>query len=164
LADLKAEVKGKSTHWENEKKSISKIREIKERIEKTKQEMKEAEREVNYTRLAELQYGEMSQLEKELKQEEQKLVTLQKDVKMLKEEVDEEDVARLSRSGQAFLFPGMLEGEVEKLIHMEERLRKGSSVRTMRSVPFPMPVRRSRTGLAGPQPAHWIVLFMGPTG
>jgi ATP-dependent Clp protease ATP-binding subunit ClpB len=164
LADLKAEVKGKSTHWENEKKSISKIREIKERIEKTKQEMKEAEREVNYTRLAELQYGEMSQLEKELKQEEQKLVTLQKDVKMLKEEVDEEDVAEVVSKWTGIPVSRMLEGEVEKLIHMEERLRKRVVGQDDAISAVSNAVRRSRTGLQDPNRPIGSFIFMGPTG
>ncbi len=164
LADLKAEVKGKSVHWENEKKSISKIREIKERIEKTKQEMKEAEREVNYTRLAELQYGEMSQLEKELKQEEQKLVTLQKDVKMLKEEVDEEDVAEVVSKWTGIPVSRMLEGEVEKLIHMEERLRKRVVGQDDAISAVSNAVRRSRAGLQDPNRPIGSFIFMGPTG
>ena len=123
LADLRTEVNEKTLKWENEKKSISKIREIKERIEKTKQEMKEAEREVNYQRLAELQYGEMSHLEGELKKEEQRLAELQKSEKMLKEEVDEEDVAEVVSKWTGIPVSRMLEGEVEKLIHMEERLK-----------------------------------------
>jgi len=164
LADLKAEVKGKSVHWENEKKSISKIREIKERIEKTKQEMKEAEREVNYTRLAELQYGEMSHLEKELKQEEQKLVTLQKDVKMLKEEVDEEDVAEVVSKWTGIPVSRMLEGEVEKLIHMEERLRKRVVGQDDAISAVSNAVRRSRAGLQDPNRPIGSFIFMGPTG
>jgi ATP-dependent Clp protease ATP-binding subunit ClpB len=124
LADLKAEIKEKSLQWENEKKSISKIREIKERIEKTKQMMKEAERELDYTRLAELQYGEMTHLEQEMKKEEERLAVLQKDAKMLKEEVDEEDVAEVVSKWTGIPVSRMLEGEVEKLIHMEERLRQ----------------------------------------
>jgi ATP-dependent Clp protease ATP-binding subunit ClpB len=164
LADLKAEVKGKSVHWENEKKSISKIREIKERIEKTKQEMKEAEREVNYTRLAELQYGEMSQLEKELKQEEQKLVTLQKDMKMLKEEVDEEDVAEVVSKWTGIPVSRMLEGEVEKLIHMEERLRKRVVGQDDAISAVSNAVRRSRAGLQDPNRPIGSFIFMGPTG
>jgi len=164
LADLKADVKGKSAHWENEKKSISKIREIKERIEKTKQEMKEAEREVNYTRLAELQYGEMSRLEKELKEEEQKLVTLQKEVKMLKEEVDEEDVAEVVSKWTGIPVSRMLEGEVEKLIHMEERLRKRVVGQDDAISAVSNAVRRSRTGLQDPNRPIGSFIFMGPTG
>ena len=164
LADLKAEVKEKSVHWENEKKSISKIREIKERIEKTKQEMKEAEREVNYTRLAELQYGEMSHLEKELKGEEQKLVALQKEVKMLKEEVDEEDVAEVVSKWTGIPVSRMLEGEVEKLIHMEERLRKRVVGQDDAISAVSNAVRRSRTGLQDPNRPIGSFIFMGPTG
>ncbi len=164
LADLKADVKGKSAHWENEKKSISKTREIKERIEKTKQEMKEAEREVNYTRLAELQYGEMSHLEKELKEEEQKLVTLQKDVKMLKEEVDEEDVAEVVSKWTGIPVSRMLEGEVEKLIHMEERLRKRVVGQDDAISAVSNAVRRSRAGLQDPNRPIGSFIFMGPTG
>ena len=164
LADLKAEVKEKSVHWENEKKSISKIREIKERIEKTKQEMKEAEREVNYTRLAELQYGEMSHLEKELKEEEQKLVTLQKEVKMLKEEVDEEDVSEVVSKWTGIPVSRMLEGEVEKLIHMEERLRQRVVGQDDAISAVSNAVRRSRTGLQDPNRPIGSFIFMGPTG
>jgi DNA polymerase III delta prime subunit len=110
--------------WENEKKAISRIREVKEQIEKTKQMMKEAEREVNYTRLAELQYGEMSRLDGDLKKEEERLAELQKSEKMLKEEVDEEDVAEVVSKWTGIPVSRMLEGEVEKLVHMEERLRQ----------------------------------------
>ena len=124
LADLKEEVAEKKVKWENEKKAISRIREIKEQIEKTKQMMKEAEREVNYSRLAELQYGEMARLESELKKEEEKLAELQKNEKMLKEEVDEEDVAEVVSKWTGIPVSRMLEGEVEKLVHMEERLRQ----------------------------------------
>src|SRR4030043_1316685 len=109
LADLKAEVKGKSVHWEDEKKAISKLREIKERIEKKKQERKEAEREVDYTKLAELQYGEMAKLESDLKREEEKLTELQKNEKMLKEEVDEEDVAEVVSKWTGIPVSRMLE-------------------------------------------------------
>src|SRR4030067_132998 len=86
LADLKDEVKGKSLQWENEKKAISRIHQIKEQIEKTKQMRKEEEREVNYSRLAELQYGEMARLESELKKEEERLPAPQKKEERVKEE------------------------------------------------------------------------------
>ena len=164
LADLKAEVKEKSVQWENEKKSISKIREIKERIEKTKQEMKEAEREVNYTRLAELQYGEMSKLEAELKKEEEKLAELQKTEKMLKEEVDEEDVAEVVSKWTGIPVSKMLEGDVEKLIHMEERLRQRVVGQDEAIVAVSNAVRRARAGLQDPNRPIGSFIFMGPTG
>jgi ATP-dependent Clp protease ATP-binding subunit ClpB len=164
LADLKTEVKEKSLQWEKEKKSISKIREIKERIEKTKQEMKEAEREVNYTRLAELQYGEMSKLEGELKKEEEKLAELQKTEKMLKEEVDEEDVAKVVSKWTGIPVSKMLEGDVEKLIHMEERLRQRVVGQDEAIVAVSNAVRRARAGLQDPNRPIGSFIFMGPTG
>jgi len=164
LADLKAEVKEKSLQWEKEKKSISKIREIKERIEKTKQEMKEAEREVNYSRLAELQYGEMSKLEGELKKEEEKLAELQKTEKMLKEEVDEEDVAKVVSKWTGIPVSKMLEGDVEKLIHMEERLRQRVVGQDEAIVAVSNAVRRARAGLQDPNRPIGSFIFMGPTG
>lgn len=164
LADLKAEVKEKSLQWENEKKSISKIREIKERVEKTKQMMKEAERELDYTRLAELQYGEMTHLEQEMKKEEERLALLQKEAKMLKEEVDEEDVAEVVSKWTGIPVSRMLEGEVEKLIRMEERLRQRVVGQDDAINAVSNAVRRARAGLQDPNRPIGSFIFMGPTG
>jgi len=164
LADLKAEIKEKSLQWENEKKSISKISEIKERIEKTKQMMKEAERELDYTKLAELQYGEMTHLEQELKKEEERLAVLQKEGKMLKEEVDEEDVAEVVSKWTGIPVSRMLEGEVEKLIHMEERLRQRVVGQDDAINAVSNAVRRARAGLQDPNRPIGSFIFMGPTG
>ncbi len=154
LGDLKAEVREKTVKWENEKKAISRIREVKEQIEKTKQMMKEAEREVNYTRLAELQYGEMSRLESELKKEEERLAELQKIEKMLKEEVDEEDVAEVVSKWTGIPVTRMLEGEVEKLVHMEERLRR-RVVGQEDAIRCRLQCREEGKGRTpGPEPAH----------
>lgn len=164
LADLKAEVKEKTLKWENEKKAISQIRQIKERIEKTKQEMKEAEREVDYTKLAELQYGVMSKLENELKKEEERLIELQKNEKMLKEEVDEEDVAEVVSKWTGIPVSRMLEGEVEKLIHMEERLKQRVIGQEDAIIAVSNAVRRARAGLQDPNRPIGSFIFMGPTG
>ena len=164
LGDLKAEVKEKSLKWENEKKSISQIREIKERIEKTKQMMKEAERELDYTKLAELQYGEMTHLEQELKKEEERLAVLQKEGKMLKEEVDEEDVAEVVSKWTRIPVSKMLEGEVEKLVHMEERLKQRVVGQEDAIIAVSNAVRRARAGLQDPNRPIGSFIFMGPTG
>ena len=164
LAELKAEVKGKSLQWENEKKAISTIREIKEQMETTKQMMKEAERDLNYTKLAELQYGQMIHLEKELKQQEEKLAQLQKEEKMLKEEVDEEDVAEVVSQWTGIPVSRMLEGEVQKLIHMEGRLRQRVVGQDDAISAVSNAVRRSRTGLQDPNRPIGSFIFMGPTG
>jgi ATP-dependent Clp protease ATP-binding subunit ClpB len=164
LAGLKEKVKEKTLKWDNEKKGIARIRQIKERIEKTKQEMKEAERELNYTRLAELQYGEMTHLEKDLKQEEVRLAELQKSEKMLKEEVDEEDVAGVVSKWTRIPVSRMLEGEVEKLIHMEGRLRQRVVGQDDAIVAVSNAVRRARAGLQDPNRPIGSFIFMGPTG
>jgi ATP-dependent Clp protease ATP-binding subunit ClpB len=164
LADLKDQVKGKSLQWENEKKSISRIHQIKEQIEKTRQMMKEAEREVNYSRLAELQYGEMARLEGELKKEEERLAALQKSEKMLKEEVDEEDVAEVVSKWTGIPVSRMLEGETEKLIRMEERLKQRVIGQDDAVIAVSNAVRRARAGLQDPNRPIGSFIFMGPTG
>jgi len=164
LADLKEEVAERKVKWDNEKKAIAGIRGIKEQIEKTKQMMKEAEREVNYSRLAELQYGEMARLEGELKKEEGKLAELQKKEKMLKEEVDEEDVAEVVSKWTGIPVSRMLEGEVEKLIRMEERLKQRVVGQDDAIIAVSNAVRRARAGLQDPNRPIGSFIFLGPTG
>ena len=164
LSNLKAEIHEKKAKWENEKKAIARIRQIKEQIEKTKQMMTEAEREVNYTRLAELQYGEMAKLEGELKKEGEKLSVLQKSGKMLKEEVDEEDVAEVVSKWTGIPVSRMLEGEVDKLVRMEERLRQRVVGQEDAIVAVSNAVRRARAGLQDPNRPIGSFIFMGPTG
>ena len=164
LTDLKDEVKEKTLKWDNEKNAISRIHQIKEQMEKTKQMMKEAEREVNYSKLAELQYGEMARLENELKKEDEKLTELQKNEKMLKEEVDEEDVAEVVSKWTGIPVSRMLEGEVEKLIHMEEKLRQRVVGQEDAILAVSNAVRRARAGLQDPNRPIGSFIFMGPTG
>jgi ATP-dependent Clp protease ATP-binding subunit ClpB len=133
-------------------------------MEKTKQMMKEAEREADYSKLAELQYGEMTHLEKEQKREEEKLADLQKTGKMLKEEVDEEDVAEVVSKWTGIPVSKMLEGEVEKLIRMEERLRQRVVGQDDAIVAVSNAVRRARAGLQDPNRPIGSFIFMGPTG
>jgi ATP-dependent Clp protease ATP-binding subunit ClpB len=164
LAGLKHEVQEKKLRWENEKKAISRIQQIKEQMEKTKQMMKEAEREADYSKLAELQYGEMTHLEKEQKREEERLADLQKTGKMLKEEVDEEDVAEVVSKWTGIPVSKMLEGEVEKLVRMEERLRLRVVGQDDAIVAVSNAVRRARAGLQDPNRPIGSFIFMGPTG
>ncbi|MBM4350285.1 MAG: ATP-dependent chaperone ClpB [Deltaproteobacteria bacterium] len=164
LSGLKNEVQEKKLKWEKEKKAISQIQQIKEQMEKTKQMMKEAEREADYSKLAELQYGEMTHLEKEQKREEEKLVELQKAGKMLKEEVDEEDVAEVVSKWTGIPVKRMLEGEVEKLIRMEERLGQRVVGQDDAIVAVSNAVRRARAGLQDPNRPIGSFIFMGPTG
>jgi ATP-dependent Clp protease ATP-binding subunit ClpB len=164
LTGLKNEVQEKKLKWENEKKAISRIQQIKEQMEKTKQMMKEAEREADYSKLAELQYGEMIHLEKEQKREEEKLAELQREGKMLKEEVDEEDVAEVVSKWTGIPVSRMIEGEVEKLIRMEERLGQRVVGQEDAIVAVSNAVRRARAGLQDPNRPIGSFIFMGPTG
>ena len=164
LTGLKNEAQEKKLKWEKEKKAISRIQQIKEQMEKTKQMMKEAEREADYSKLAELQYGEMIHLEKEQKREEEKLAELQREGKMLKEEVDEEDVAEVVSKWTGIPVSRMLEGEVEKLIRMEERLRQRVVGQDDAIVAVSNAVRRARAGLQDPNQPIGSFIFMGPTG
>jgi ATP-dependent Clp protease ATP-binding subunit ClpB len=164
LSELKNEIQEKASKWENEKTAISRIHQIKEQMEKTKQMMKEAEREADYSKLAELQYGEITHLEREMKKEEEKLSDLQKEGKMLKEEVDEEDVAEVVSKWTGIPVSRMLEGEVEKLIRMEERLGQRVVGQEDAIVAVSNAVRRARAGLQDPNRPIGSFIFMGPTG
>ena len=109
-------------HWTQEKDAISRIREAKEKIEKAKLEQHAAERDGDLGRAAELRYGVLLDLEKQLEAENEKLAELQKTQKMLKEEVDEEDIATIVSSWTGVPVSRMLEGETEKLVRMEDAL------------------------------------------
>ncbi len=130
LAQLEREIEnlretsgGLKAHWQNEKASIQQIRSLKEKIESTKVEEQQAQRQGDLNRAAELRYGMLTQLQKDLEQANQKLAELQKNQKMLKEEVDAEDVAEVVAKWTGIPVSKMLEGEVQKLLKMEDRLR-----------------------------------------
>lgn len=124
LSDLKEKSSSMKAHWQLEKDSIQKIRKIKEDIEKTRMDSEKAELEGNLERASELRYGVLINLQKQLDEANKKLVELQKDKKMLKEEVDEEDIAEVVSKWTHIPVSRMLEGEMQKLVHMEERLRQ----------------------------------------
>jgi ATP-dependent Clp protease ATP-binding subunit ClpB len=164
LARLGEETRALKAHWEQEKKSIQKIREIKAQIEETKHEAERAERMADFGRAAELKYGRLTQLEKELAVEEQRLTELQKDRKMLKEEVDDEDIAEIVARWTGIPVSRMMESELQKLLKMEERLhdRVVGQEEAIRAVANA--VRRNRAGLADPNRPIGSFIFLGPTG
>ena len=124
LEDLKEKSRTMKAHWGLEKTAIQKIRETKERIEQLKVESQNAERQGDLTRAAELRYGKLLELNRELEEENKKLTELQSDQKMLKEEVDDEDVAEVVAKWTGIPVARMMEGEKQKLIRMEERIRE----------------------------------------
>jgi len=164
IAELKEKSSQMKAHWQNEKEAIAKIRTIKEQIDKFKYEEQKAEREGDLNKAAEIKYGKIPQLEKQLNEKNKILVDLQKDTKMLKEEVDEEDIAEIVSKWTGIPVKNMLEGEMEKLVRMEERLRQrvvgqDYAIRVVSDA-----VRRGRAGLQDPNRPIGSFIFLGPTG
>jgi ATP-dependent Clp protease ATP-binding subunit ClpB len=151
-------------HWQLEKERIQKIRKIKGDIEKTKMDSEKAEHEGNLERASELRYGVLIGLQKQLEEENKKLVELQKDQKMLKEEVDEEDIAGVVAKWTHIPLSKMLEGEMQKLVHMEERIRLRVVGQDEAVTAVANAVRRGRAGISDPNRPTGSFMFLGPTG
>lgn len=164
LADLKESSTQMKAHWQLEKESIAKIREYKEKIERAKMDEQNAERESDLGKVAEIRYGVLVELQKKLEQESKKLQQLQKKQKMLKEEVDEEDIAEIVSKWTGIPVTKMLEGDMEKLLKMEDRLRQRVIGQDDAIIAVANAVRRSRAGIADPNRPIGSFIFMGPTG
>ncbi|MGH7873022.1 MAG: AAA family ATPase, partial [Candidatus Binatia bacterium] len=164
IENLRETSSGLKAHWQNEKESIQRIRILKERIESTKVEEQKAQRAGDLNRAAELRYGTLIQLQKELEDANSKLAELQKNQKMLKEEVDAEDVAEVVAKWTGIPVSKMLEGEVQKLLKMEDRLKlrvigQDSAIHAVSNA-----VRRARAGLQDENRPIGSFIFLGPTG
>jgi ATP-dependent Clp protease ATP-binding subunit ClpB len=164
IDNLKERSNGLKAHWQNEKESIQRIRLLKEKIEATKVDEQKAQREGDLNRAAELRYGTLTQLQKDLEAANQKLAELQKDQKMLKEEVDAEDIAEVVAKWTGIPVSKMLEGEVQKLLKMEDRLKlrvigQESAIHAVANA-----VRRARAGLQDENRPIGSFIFLGPTG
>jgi len=164
LADLKEKSAILKARWQKEKEVISRIRAIKEQMEKAKIDAAQAERQGDLARAAEITYGVMLNLKKELEEENRKLAEIQKEGAMLKEEVDAEDVAEVVAKWTGIPVSRLLEGEKQKLLHMEERLsqRVVGQEEAIRAVSNA--VRRARSGLQDPNRPLGSFIFLGPTG
>ena len=164
LADMNDELTRMKGHWQNEKDLIQTIREIKEAQEQLSTEAQLAERDGNLAKVAELRYGKALELEKQLEQAKQKLSDLQQSSKMLKEEVDDEDVAEVVSRWTGIPVSKMLEGERDKLVHMEQRLHRRVIGQDEAVAAVSNAVRRARSGLQDPNRPIGSFIFMGPTG
>jgi len=164
LADLREQASAMKARWQQEKDAITRIRAIKEQIEETKIAEAQAERQGDLAKAAELRYGKLLNLQKELEAENQQLAQLQKEGAMLKEEVDAEDVAEVVAKWTGIPVTRLLEGEKMKLVHMEERLaaRVVGQVEAVQAVSNA--VRRARSGIQDPNRPLGSFIFMGPTG
>jgi ATP-dependent Clp protease ATP-binding subunit ClpB len=164
LSELKEKSTAMKGQWQQEKGSIQAIREIKTRIEETKQNIERAERRADLEEAAKLRYGELPSLETELCSQEEHLRELQHGQPMLKEEVDEEDVAEVVSKWTGIPVSRLMEGEKAKLLHMEENLRKRVVGQDEAISAVANAVRRARAGLQDPNRPIGSFLFLGPTG
>lgn len=164
LAGLKEESAAMKIHWEQEKEVIKKIQELKENIENTRLEEQKAEREGNLEKVAQIRYGTLIQLQERLEKEGNDLNKIQKNQKMLKEEVEAEDIAVVVAKWTGIPVSKMMEGELEKLVKMEERIRKRVVGQNEAINAVSNAVRRSRSGLQDPNRPLGSFIFLGPTG
>jgi len=164
LADLQEQSGALRARWEQEKAAIQSIRDTKEQIERVRHQIEEAQRVQDYARASELQYGTLVELERRLQEQEGRLRQLQGDRPLLKEEVGSEDVAEVVAEWTGIPVSKLLEGEVEKLLRMEEALHRrvvgqDEAVRAVSNA-----VRRARAGLQDPNRPIGTFIFLGPTG
>ncbi|RJQ55598.1 MAG: ATP-dependent chaperone ClpB [Actinobacteria bacterium] len=164
LAELQEQGSGMKARWQNEKGVITKIGEVKEQIEKAHNQEQQAEREGDLTKIAEIRYGTIPKLEKELKEHSERLEQLRAAEPMLKEEVDEEDIAEVVAKWTGIPVSRMMEGEMEKLVHMEDRLRMRVVGQEDAIGIVANAVRRSRAGIQDPNRPTGSFIFLGPTG
>jgi ATP-dependent Clp protease ATP-binding subunit ClpB len=164
LAKLKEDSSGRKARWQAEKEAIGKIRKLKEQIEQLRAEEQKFERAGELAKVAEIRYGKIAAAEQELKKAEERFAAVQKDSPMLKEEVDEEDIAKLVSKWTGIPAGRLLEGEAQKLVHMEERLRLRVIGQEEALGRVANAVRRSRAGLSDAKRPIGSFIFLGPTG
>jgi ATP-dependent Clp protease ATP-binding subunit ClpB len=164
LGKLKDSRDAMKSRWSAEKEQIKRIQTIRGRIEDLKNEETAAQREGNLSRAAEIRYGKLVELNKELEQEQAKLGEIQKDEQMLKEDVDAEDVAEVVAKWTGIPVSRMMETEVQKLIQMEERLQQRVIGQEEAIQAVASALRRARSGLADPNRPIGSFIFLGPTG
>jgi len=171
LANLEQELTGKQqtlaelkTRWEAEKASVGILQQLRQSIERVKQDIEQAERKYDLNRVAELRYGELPRLEKEMREEEERLTNKKQESRLLKEEVDEEDIAEVVSRWTGIPLNRLMQGEVEKLLHLDEHLHQrvigqDEAVRAVADA-----VLRARSGIKDPNRPIGSFLFLGPTG
>ena len=164
LATLQETLTGMKAHWEGEKEAIAAIREINARIEEAKAEAERATRDGALERAAELQYGTLPGLERDLAAANRRLEELQADRRMLKEEVDEEDVAKVVSAWTGIPVTRLVQGEMAKLLRLEDELHQRVVGQDEAVQAVADAIRRSRAGLSDPGRPIGSFLFLGPTG
>ncbi len=164
LADLRESMNSMKLHWSEEKEVIKRIQTIKSDLENFKNEEQNAMREGNLARAAEIRYGKLVELNRALEEEQNRLKEIQKDSKMLKEEVDAEDVAEVVANWTGIPVARMMESDIQKLIHMEDRLKQRVIGQDEGIHAVSAALRRARSGLQDPNRPIGSFIFLGPTG
>src|SRR5262249_29947220 len=164
LSELREESAQKKLRWQREKELIQSMRSLKEQIDQAHTEEQQAEREGNYARVAEIRYGRLQDLERKLKEANARLEELQQSERMLKEQVDEEDVAKIVSKWTGIPTTKMLESEVQKLVRMEELLARRVVGQDNALKVVANAIRRSRAGLQDRNRPIGVFMFLGPTG
>ena len=164
LSTLREQSNALKARWQTEKEAIGRIRKQKELIEQLKAEEQRYERAGDLSGVAEIRYGKLTAAEQELKKAQDHLAQLQKDHPMLKEEVGEEEIAKVVSKWTGIPVGRLLEGEIQKLVHMEERLRQRVVGQDAALASVANSIRRSRSGLSDPNRPIGSFLFLGPTG
>jgi len=164
IAETETELKRLTDHWGREKAAVQKINEGRARMEELRNEEQQAERAGDLERVARIRHGDVPRVKKQLDQDTAALAVIQKDLKLLKEEVDEEDIAEVVARWSGIPVQRLLESELAKLLHMEDRLKErvvgqDQAVRAVSDA-----VRRARAGLQDPNRPLGSFLFLGPTG
>jgi ATP-dependent Clp protease ATP-binding subunit ClpB len=164
LAELKGESDALKAQWQTEKEGVQKLRDLREQIEQTKVAVEQAERQYDLNKAAELKYGRMLELEKQLKAEEERLASKQGTARLIKEEVDEEDIAEVVSRWTHIPVSKLLEGEVQKLLQLEEELHHRVIGQDEAVTAVAEAVVRARSGLKDPNRPIGSFIFLGPTG
>jgi ATP-dependent Clp protease ATP-binding subunit ClpB len=164
IADLKEKNKDLEVQWKNEKEIISKIRNSKKEIDKLRQEAEISERESELQKVAEIRYGKIPELEKKIKEQQKKLIKIQGNRPILKEEVTEEDIARVVSRWTGIAVTKMMQEESKKLSGMEEEISKRIIGQRKAIEVVSNAVRRSRAGISEENRPIGSFIFMGPTG
>ena len=164
LSELRSQMDGMKAHWTLEKEAIKRIQAIKGKIESLKVEEQGAQRSGDLARAAEIRYGKLVELNRDLEAENAKLADVQKDQQMLKEEVDAEDVAEVVANWTGIPLARMMESDVQKLIQMEDRLKRRVVGQDEGIAAVSSALRRARSGLQDPNRPIGSFIFLGPTG
>ncbi|MER3485208.1 MAG: type VI secretion system ATPase TssH, partial [Chloroflexota bacterium] len=164
LANLREQRDALRSRWEQERQAIQRISELRDKVDQTKVEIEQAQRQYDLNRAAELQYGRLVELERQIKEEERKLAQLQERGKLLKEEVDPEDIAEVVSRWTGIPVSRLMEGEIEKLLKMEERLHQRVVGQDEAVSAVANAIRRARAGLSDPNRPLGSFIFLGPTG